>query len=265
MRFAAFQPHKRFQYPGPKPYQVDIPVIGGGFLIVIIGIIIVSFVWPTIEQDWPEIPRLENPIKPEYPSEARNQGISGEVVLQFVVNERGIVVDPQVIDSTPPNVFDDAAMQAVSQWQYQPIKPFGKATPALIVHRLRFQASQSGKWSSLGFIPSIPEQVIYGPCSSPPVVIQRVKPERTAATRSEYLETQIELISPLNECLVTFWVNEEGSVTFPRLDGPYNIRSRYSREEILTAIRQWKFKPAIRDGKPVSILVTQRMDLNPAG
>ena len=154
----------------------------------------------------------------------------------------------------------------MSQWQYQPIKPFGKETVALIVHRLRFQASQSGKWSSLGFVPSIPEQVVYGPCSSPPIVIQRVKPERTTATNSEYLETQIELISRRNECLVTFWVDEMGRVTFPRLARPYyDRRSRYSKEEILRAIRQWKFMPAIRDGKPVTILVTQRMDLNPAG
>ena len=262
MRFAAFQPHKRFQYQKPQPYSMDLPVIGGGFLIVIIGIIFISFVWPTIEQDWHEIPRLENRVKPEYPLEARSQGISGEVVLQYLVDEHGIVVDPHVIDSTPPDVFDEAALQAVSQWQYKPIKPFGKETVALIIHRLRFQALQRGIWSSLGFIPSIPEQVVYGPCSSPPIVIQRVQPVQTTATESENMETQLELFSPFNECLVTFWVNEVGSVTFPRLERPYQRRLRYSKEEILKAIRQWKFKPAIRDGKPVSILVTQRIDLS---
>ena len=195
--------------------------------------------------------------------EAHHQGISGEVILQFQVDEHGVVVAPQVIESTPPNVFDEAALEAVSQWQYHPIKPFGKETVALIIHRLRFQSSQRGVWSSLGFIPSIPEQVVYGPCSSPPIVIQRVHPVHSKVTSPNYQETQLGLISPFNECLITFWVNEEGNVTFPRLDRPFQRHASYSKEEILRAIRQWKFMPAIRDGKPVTILVTQRMDLSP--
>ncbi|HEY4128058.1 MAG TPA: TonB family protein [Gammaproteobacteria bacterium] len=55
---------------------------------------------------------------PRYPQSGK--GRTGYVVLEFQVNVDGSTSDVQVVDSSPPGVFDDVAMHAVHQWQYSP-------------------------------------------------------------------------------------------------------------------------------------------------
>jgi protein TonB len=59
-------------------------------------------------------------IDPEYPMRAQSQGIEGWVLVQFTVTASGTVKDARVVDSEPKNVFDDAALRAVSRWKYSP-------------------------------------------------------------------------------------------------------------------------------------------------
>jgi len=61
--------------------------------------------------------RLVN-VNPEYPEDAQAAGISGVVLLQIVIGEDGSVIDAQVIRSIPE--LDQAALDAVYQWQYEP-------------------------------------------------------------------------------------------------------------------------------------------------
>jgi protein TonB len=68
------------------------------------------------------------PIKreaPEYPKGAEKRGIEGSVALKFGVDADGNVVSPQVVEATPPGVFDAAAIEALSKWKYEK----GAATP----------------------------------------------------------------------------------------------------------------------------------------
>jgi TonB family protein len=50
---------------------------------------------------------------------------SGFVVVSFTINEKGRVNDVNVVESTPPGVFDDAAQAAVRKWVYEPRKENG--------------------------------------------------------------------------------------------------------------------------------------------
>jgi periplasmic protein TonB len=61
---------------------------------------------------------------PEYPTEARHNGTSGEVVVQFVVDETGRVLDPRAIRSSDP-LFEEAACRAVAKWRFEPGKHNG--------------------------------------------------------------------------------------------------------------------------------------------
>ena len=57
--------------------------------------------------------------KPFYPSALRIAGIQGAVVLEIVVDKLGRVATVRVIKSDP--AFDQAAVDAVRQWRYQPV------------------------------------------------------------------------------------------------------------------------------------------------
>jgi TonB family protein len=50
---------------------------------------------------------------------------AGFVVVRFTISEKGRVSDVNVIESTPPGVFDDAAQAAVRKWLYEPRKENG--------------------------------------------------------------------------------------------------------------------------------------------
>jgi len=66
---------------------------------------------------------IPKPIKsdpPAYPRGALATGIEGSVNLEFSIDPNGNVVDPRVIQATPPGVFDAAALDALSKWKYQP-------------------------------------------------------------------------------------------------------------------------------------------------
>jgi len=55
----------------------------------------------------------------QYPSIARRAGIEGRVILQFVVDERGNVVDPRVVRGAGSGL-DEAALEAIKKVSFTP-------------------------------------------------------------------------------------------------------------------------------------------------
>jgi protein TonB len=58
--------------------------------------------------------------KPVYPQRALRAGLQGAVTLEFTVTPEGDVRDPKVTKANPPDVFDDAAKEAVLKWKFRP-------------------------------------------------------------------------------------------------------------------------------------------------
>ncbi len=66
-------------------------------------------------------------VPPRYPERALTRGLEGRVLGGFVIDRAGNVRAPQVLAAEPPNVFDRAAIEAVSQWKYSPQVRNGRA------------------------------------------------------------------------------------------------------------------------------------------
>lgn len=75
-------------------------------------------------------------VAPMYPSRAQSQGIEGWVLVSFTVTEAGSVVDPVVVEATPPGVFDEAAKRAVLKFKYKPRVVDGRPIPVPGVQHL---------------------------------------------------------------------------------------------------------------------------------
>jgi protein TonB len=66
-------------------------------------------------------PRLTHLVAPTYPPEARAHNLGGSVTVQFTIDINGVPREVRVVKSTPPGVFDRAAIDAVTRWRYQPV------------------------------------------------------------------------------------------------------------------------------------------------
>jgi protein TonB len=63
--------------------------------------------------------------RPQYPFEMRRGGISGEVMVEFIVEADGAVRDARAVRSSQRE-FEDAAVQAVSKWKFRPGQKGGR-------------------------------------------------------------------------------------------------------------------------------------------
>lgn len=64
---------------------------------------------------------------PDYPPMARSRGIQGWVELELVVTPSGKVGSAKVVAANPKEIFDEAALEAVKQWWFQPAYRDGQA------------------------------------------------------------------------------------------------------------------------------------------
>ncbi|OOV86310.1 energy transducer TonB [Oceanospirillum linum] len=78
----------------------------------------------------------ENPmplsrVNPRYPRKALRRGLEGQVVLEFVVDANGDVVEDsiKIISATPKGLFEHSSVRALSRWRFQPKKQGGQGVP----------------------------------------------------------------------------------------------------------------------------------------
>lgn len=71
------------------------------------------------------IPKRTKMVKPVYPLEAQARGLRGIVILDLTIDRNGKVTSVDVIRSIPG--LDEAAVEAVKLWEYEPVKIDGKA------------------------------------------------------------------------------------------------------------------------------------------
>lgn len=77
-------------------------------------------------------------VMPQMPDSARRRGITGWVEVVFTVTEKGDVADAEVRNSSPEDVFDDAALRAVRAWRFEPATKDGKPVSTRTMIRLKF-------------------------------------------------------------------------------------------------------------------------------
>jgi TonB family protein len=87
---------------------------------------------------------LEPPVKtrhvdPAYPADAQNARAQGVVILEVLIGEDGTVADTRVLRSIP--LLDQAAIDAVRQWEFTPTLLNGEPTRVIMTATLRFTLS----------------------------------------------------------------------------------------------------------------------------
>jgi bla regulator protein blaR1 len=65
-------------------------------------------------------PMAAHAVQPSYPERALLRGIEGSVRLSYYVDSDGRVRDVRVEQSSPPSIFDSAALNALRKWRFVP-------------------------------------------------------------------------------------------------------------------------------------------------
>lgn len=70
-----------------------------------------------------------NRVPPQYPSRAHRRGMEGYVEVEFLIHPDGSVdgTSIRVLDARPRNIFEQAAEQAIGQWQFEPASQVRRA------------------------------------------------------------------------------------------------------------------------------------------
>jgi TonB family protein len=79
-----------------------------------------------------------NYIAPVYPRGAQRRNVSGSVDVEFTVSTIGTVTDISVLRAEPEETFNQAAMDAVAQWRFEPVIENGVAVEKRSAVRLAF-------------------------------------------------------------------------------------------------------------------------------
>ncbi|MCB1154602.1 energy transducer TonB [bacterium] len=74
-----------------------------------------------------------------YPSRARAKGITGSVTLSLLIDETGQVERVQILEASPPGIFDEAAREAVQNWRFDPASYKGKHVKVWVRQTVHFK------------------------------------------------------------------------------------------------------------------------------
>jgi TonB family protein len=85
---------------------------------------------------------IRNPTKtknvlPVYPAVAKSARIGGTVLVEATIGPDGKVADARIVRSVP--LLDQAALDAVRRWEYEPTRVRGVAVPVIITVAINFQ------------------------------------------------------------------------------------------------------------------------------
>ncbi|HEX8838399.1 MAG TPA: TonB family protein [Candidatus Acidoferrum sp.] len=81
--------------------------------------------------------RLVSTVPPAYPSLARAQHVSGGVTIDALIDANGRVTKMKVLSG--PTLLEQAAMDALKQWKYEPAMLDGKAVPMHLTVTIQFR------------------------------------------------------------------------------------------------------------------------------
>jgi protein TonB len=78
-------------------------------------------------------------ISPKYPRSAMRRGVTGYVDLSLTIARDGSVYNVIVLSADPKSTFDEAAIEAISQWKFQPVIEAGVPVERRTAVRMAFE------------------------------------------------------------------------------------------------------------------------------
>jgi len=184
-------------------------------------------------------PKLVKAVDPIYPEKARKAQVEGLVILEARTDEKGNVEDAKVLKSIP--VLDQAAIDAVKQWKYEPMVINGKPQKIVFTLTVNFRLKPSDMEKALE---KFAQGVVKAEGTiSPPRLIRSVDPVYPEEARKAGIQGVVILAAK---------TDATGHVQDVMILRPIPALNQAAIE----AVRQWVYEPYMKDGKPTPIVFT---------
>jgi TonB family protein len=204
-----------------------------------------------------------NRVNPVYPPVARAAGVTGAVVLHAIIGKNGTIENLAVISG--PEMLRGSALDAVSQWQYQPYLLNGEPTEVDTTITVNYQIESA---------PPPAETTVRGMVGSgPPPPAVSVRPNGEAGpfrvsggVMAGMILTKVAPVYPADAnvygaVVLHAMIGKDGKVnSLQVISGPVMLRTA-----AIDAARQWTYKPYLVNGQPVEVdtVVTVNFNADP--
>jgi periplasmic protein TonB len=236
-------------------------------LLACIGLLGTGAAWaqlPSLPPDW-QSTKIFQTVEPIFPYQLQQLSVtSGEARVVINVDASGKLSEWLVIGYTMPE-FADVAVKALKQWRFEPARLRGEpvgTTVELVFHyesQGTLVVSQTATDNvTARLLQLMAGSYVYKPCSlrdldKIPTPIYTVSPAYPHELADKGVKGKV---------VIGFYIDETGAVRMP--SGSVQDDDRLSGLA-LAALRQWKFEPPTRGGKPVLVAAQQTFNFGVDG
>lgn len=192
---------------------------------------------------------------PKFPREIREKNARGEIVLDATIGTDGSVKDATVVSGEP--TLTGVAIEAVRRWRYVPAIQEGHAVESHNIIRVAYD---------LGKGISRPEDAAPGvPMEPQEDLIQEIEQGRVFQLLCHCVTFPKNLYrAPIEYSKAAWKAKFQGDLWLgivvgtdgkPRSIWVVRAVGRGLDEKIIESVRQWRFEPSIKDGKPVPVVL----------
>ena len=213
-------------------------------------------------------PQLLKYVEPRYPEIARQARVEGHVMLAVRTDVYGRVEAFKVLRSIP--LLDQAAVDCVKQWVYEPLLVDGRPRKAAFTVTVRFELSEKPEPAALPAPPQKPAKTKPAKRYSLPASIAE-----GAVTMTEDMEPpkRVKYVDPIyseiarqaraeGDVVLAVRTDEQGRVEAHKI-----LRSiRLLNDAAVESVRQWVYEPLLVNGQPrkAAFIVTVNFVLSAA-
>ena len=196
----------------------------------------------TVNGDSTKLEPIGHPMP--YPSEARAKGIQGKVVVRVSISETGTVQNAEAVSGDP--ILTAAAIESIKSWKFKPFIKNGKPievssnlplTFALPPTVLAETKPDEGSANTSAERLQLPAGATTGH------IVHRVEPEYPPIAHAAHRQGFVQL-----HAIIT----KDGKIADLKL---ISGEKEFAAAAI-EAVRQWRYRPYLVDGKPVEVDTT---------
>jgi len=205
-------------------------------------------------------------VRPEYPEAAIAEGRQGIAIIEATVGPDGIVTDTKVIRSIGEDL-DNAAVVAVSQWEFTPTLLNGVPVPVIMTVTVNFMLDADGKPVAsppppppptpdappaadappppppAETLPAGDEPIRVGSQIKPPTKLKDVTPRYPQEVREAGIQGVV---------ILEVKIDKDGHVSETKVLRDIPGLSEPAQD----AVSQWEFEPTLLNGVPVAVIMT---------
>lgn len=203
-------------------------------------------------------PKVISLVDPEYPYSLRMSGNRGEVTLEFVIDTKGEVRNPMIVQSTHPE-FEAPAIEALLKWKFKPAVVDGRPVNTRMRQPIRFEllggvvgGRDDGGVDAFQVPAKAPKEL--------PDEFRYDKPPRPLLTSAPVYPLELLEQNVRGSATVVFLIDPTGRTRKV-------IVREATRPEFGAAaaamMRAWEFEPAQKNGKPSWAMLSRKQPFAP--